>query len=1053
MYRLTVAVIIALLFGDHATICTYATAEDFTPQQLEFFENQIRPLLVEHCYECHSGGSKKLQAELRLDFREALLRGGDSGPSIVPGNADESLLIHSVRYESYEMPPKGKLADADIALLVRWINDGAPWPDEPPPESSLDDKQFNLDSRKASHWAWQPLKAIAPPTVKQTDWPASPIDNFILHKLEQAGLQPAPQIDRIGLIRRLSYDLIGLPPSPEQVDAFMEDTNEGAVERLVDTLLDSQHFGERWGRHWLDLVRYAESRGHEFDHDATNAYQYRDYVIRAFNSDIPYDQFVTEHIAGDLVEKPRMNDEHGFNESILGTGFWFLGEWVHSPVDIRKDEADRFDNMIDVMSKTFLGLTVACARCHDHKFDAITTADYYALTGFLQSSDFRQVRFQTIDNERNVADKLHRLDRDYQTQIGEVIAPYLPVDIQTDLAGLLENRTDQVAYLVSIPGEPAAGATTANDGKSANPSNLIDYATLDSHDYIQDGFIFGKSPAVFGSIAIDTLEPTAKIRINDQFAAVSDRFWDGLVSISENGVQQRGRLSGIPMSGRTLRSPTVRLDSGNIEIRARGVGHIVACVDSHRLIAGPLHNETVVEFNSPNAWTWVRMNLGRYVGHGVHFQFVPSEGNTVAVSMVAQDISDEKRAELEQLEKKRADAAMRLQSWVHEFIATADLPTASSTAAKTLKDLVAKWSTARSELRKMLRDESELAMAMIDSSGEDEHVLVRGNSSSPGPVVPRRYLSAIDGDDALPKETRSGRLELAQRINAPTNPQATRVIVNRIWHHLIGRGIVPTTDDFGVLGQLPTHPELLDYLADQFIRDGKSIKTMIRRIVLSKFYQMSSNSDPMAIAKDPKNRLWHYREPKRLDGESIRDSLLSISGRLDTKMYGPSVPVHLTAFMDGRGRPGASGPLDGDGRRSIYIAVRRNFLSPFMLTFDAPVPFSTMGRRNVSNVPAQSLILMNDPFVVSQAKLWATRVIAEVRSSEPDDSSIDPAEVSRRRIRHLYRYALSRLPTEPETELLLQFAGNAANTPEEEVSQWTDLAHALINTKEFIFLR
>jgi hypothetical protein len=1042
MNRFAIIAIIVLISYCLNASGNFAIAGDFSPQQIEFFEKQIRPLLVEHCYECHSGGSKKLQAELRVDFRDALLTGGDSGPVIVPGNADESLLIHSVRYESYEMPPKGKLADADIALLEKWVNDGAPWPDEPPPELAGNGNQFDLDSRKASHWAWQPLNVVTPPMVKQTDWPVSPIDQFVLQKLETANLNPAPPIDRRGLIRRLSFDLTGLPPTPQQVDAFVADTGDGAVERVVDALLESQSFGERWGRHWLDLVRYAESRGHEFDHDAINAYQYRDYVIRAFNADVPYDQFVTEHIAGDLVQQPRMNPEQGFNESILGTGFWFLGEWVHSPVDIRKDEADRFDNMIDVMSKTFLGLTVACARCHDHKFDAITTADYYALSGFLQSSDFRQVRFQTIDNDRKIAERLSVLDRDYQSRIGELIAPHLPDDLKSELIGLLDKQSDHVAYLVGLPGETATVSKSTEDTQPTDRSILVDYAKLDSREYFQDGFIFGHSPMGLGSLAIENTESGHQLKFNSQNAAVSDRFWDGLISKSENGVQQRGRLGAIPMSGRTLRTPTVRLSAGNIEIRASGVGHIIACVDSHRLIAGPLHNETVVHFKSPDTWTWVRMNLGRYVGHGVHFEFVPDESHSIAVSLVTQNISDEKRVAIEQQEQRRQDISIKLQQWFDKFTGHVQAKNAegSSEAASAVKDLINQWSSARADLRKSVRAESQLAMAMIDSSGEDDHVLVRGNSSSPGPIVPRRYLSAIDGNDPLPKQTLSGRLELAQRINDPNNPQASRVMVNRIWHHLMGSGIVPTTDDFGVLGQLPTHPELLDYLADQFNRDGRSIKSMIRRIVLSKSYQMSSVVAPAALAKDPKNLLWHYREPKRLDGESIRDALLAISGRLDPKMYGPSVPVHLTGFMDGRGRPGASGPPDGNGRRSIYIAVRRNFLSPFMLTFDSPVPFSTMGRRNVSNVPAQSLILMNDPFVVSQAKLLATRMIAEL--SDP-----------KRRVQEMYKLAFSRLPTDQELELLMQHVSPSPESPNEQLLQWTDLAHALINTKEFIFLR
>lgn len=332
---------------------------------------------------------------------------------------------------------------------------------------------------------------------------------------------------------------------------------------------------------------------------------------------------------------------------------------------------------------------------------------------------------------------------------------------------------------------------------------------------------------------------------------------------------------------------------------------------------------------------------------------------------------------------------------------------------------------------------------MMDGTGEDDHVLVRGNSSKPGKIEPRHFLTAITGDAPMLIKAGSGRLELAEHINDPSNPLTSRVIVNRIWHHLMGRGIVPTTDDFGVLGQRPSHPELLDHLAGEFVSDGQSIKRMIRRIVLSRTYQMVSQADPAAMESDPKNMLWHHRPPKRLEGEAIRDSLLAISGQLDAKPFGAPVPIHLTNFMDGRGRPKTSGPLDGDGRRSIYIAVRRNFLSPFMLTFDSPVPFSTMGRRNVSNVPAQSLILMNDPLVVEQARKWAKRVLKQGASVE---ANID----------WMYESAFARKPTELEKRVAMEFLG-AAPADQRDVSvdleRWSHFAHALVNTKEFIFLR
>ena len=361
--------------------------------------------------------------------------------------------------------------------------------------------------------------------------------------------------------------------------------------------------------------------------------------------------------------------------------------------------------------------------------------------------------------------------------------------------------------------------------------------------------------------------------------------------------------------------------------------------------------------------------------------------------------------------------------------------TRSTEANPDARSLLSEWAHERDELRKKIVLRSHLAMAMRDGTGEDGHILVRGNSSRPGKVVPRRFLTAVEGSDAMTIANGSGRLQLANSINDKLNPLSHRVIVNRVWHHLMGRGIVPTTDDFGVLGQRPTHPELLDHLARRFLAEGRSVKKLIRYIALSKTYQMSSGIDADAAERDPKNLLLHHRPLRRLEGEAIRDALLKISGRLDPKQYGLPVPVHLTSFMDGRGRPGKSGPLDGDGRRSIYLSVRRNFLPPFMLAFDTPVPFSSMGRRTSSNVPAQALILMNDPFVVEQAHLCAERVCEAYPQEE--------------RLEALYRTAFSRSPTDAEKRAADQFLSSA----EAKQEAWKDLAHALVNAKEFIFIK
>ncbi|MEM6688680.1 MAG: PSD1 and planctomycete cytochrome C domain-containing protein [Planctomycetota bacterium] len=1146
-------------------------------ERLEFFEKEVRPLLSEHCFECHSTKAERLEANLLLDSREGHLRGGDYGPAIIPGDADGSSLIESVRYESYEMPPTGKLPDEDIEKLVRWVNMGAPWPEEESPKTEGMVEAFDLEKRKAEFWLWQPVTISEPPEVNDAAWPKTDIDRYILARLEEAGLKPSEDADKTAILRRLYFDLVGLPPTAEEVAEFISDEESNAIDKVVDRLLQSPHFGERWGRHWLDLVRYAESRGHEFDHDAQNAFQYRDYVIRALNEDVPYNQFVTEHIAGDLLDEPRLHPTEKFNESVLGTGFWFLGEWVHSPVDTRKDESDRFDNMIDVMSKTFLGVTVACARCHDHKFDAISTADYYSLSGFLQSSDYRQVRFEAIEQNRQVAAKLDDINRKYQQRVFR----------------LLEAQGIQ----------PPSEQSWIDD-----ESIVVDYANIPQDDFMQDGFIFGRSPRVAGDM--DWSSGLDALQFSSFGAAVTDPIWSDLKSVNEGTDHNGSKVAQLPKSGRTLRSPTFEVKDGRVSCLINGVGHIVACVDSHRLVAGPLHGQTVRKVKEGDRW--VTLNLGRYVGHRIHLEFVPALDAQMTVRMVTQGLdanglremdrkldlleepfrafsvsansafglveesnhfeevvfedfesgtyngwtvggeafgeipqtletiasyqgringigkffvnshnirrgggvskgdsltgtltSPEFRIEFDSIDfligggahrgetcvnliidgervlsaTGRSKNEMTLNSWdVRPFngktasIQVVDNHTSGwgnigidhivfrkrirsesierSALAQEAKRILDDWGDEREQISKQIVRRSRLAMAMIDGTGEDDRVLIRGNSSTPGEVEPRHFLTAIAGNDPMEIGQGSGRLELARQINDPANPLTSRVMVNRIWHHLMGRGIVPTMDDFGVLGQRPTHPELLDHLASQFIDDGRSIKRMIKYIVTSRAYRMSSHVDSAAREADPKNLLWHHRPPRRLQGEVIRDSLLAVSGRLDRKTLGPSVPIHLTSFMNGRGRPKESGPLDGKGRRSIYISIRRNFLSPFMLTFDTPAPFSSMGRRNVSNVPAQALIMMNDPLVSELSGKWGRRAIENGSGSK--DSTMED------RIRWMYLTGFGRQPSEDEIRVASAFVNSQATMQGitvNDIGPWASLAHALVNTKEFIFLR
>jgi hypothetical protein len=1100
----------------------------------EFFEKKVRPVLVEHCYRCHSSEAKKLKAGLLLDSREGLLKGGDNGPALVPGQSEKSRLIEAVRYKNVDMqmPPTGKLADTVIADLAAWVKMGAPWPGKA--SVATVKNNFDLERRKREHWAWQPIRSPAPPTVTDKSWAKTPIDQFILAKLEAKKLRPAAPADRRTLIRRVYFDLIGLPPTSEEVEAFVRDSDPDALAKVVDRLLASSQFGERWARHWLDLVRYGETRGHEFDYIAPNAYQYRDYLIRALNADVPYNQFVLEHVAGDLLEKPRLHPKERFNESILGTGFWFLGEEVHSPVDVRQDQAERFDNRIDVLTKTFLGLTVACARCHDHKFDAISTRDYYALYGFLESSSYRQVRFDTLEENRRLATELTERRERARAALGkdlakalqpevDRLADYLLASREAIAAGpefLAESKRFTDAYRhkleeIARPRKLAADALAdwvlavlhaARDersplhpwakiclaGKDTSTANtlrplaqnwrtrldaagtalreasvVVDYRKSTPKEWLEDGVAFGLRPARAGEVRIGDDD----VRLIEQDGAERDPVWDRQKLAPESQFES-GSVGSIVHAGRTLRTPTFTLNPGKLYYLMRGKGRAYAAVDQHILINGPLHSRLVQSIRTDKL-QWIEHDLTAYQGRSTHIEFTPADDADFAVVMVVQsaqapgslDLPNSALAQLLASDSTRSGEALaagyqKVVAAALERLARDRLVGTEGASAQVqllntllqlpyqqrgLREATAGFRTEQAKVISQIKPQTRIALAILDGNALDERVFIRGSPKALGPVVPRRFLEALTGPQAI-ETPGSGRLELARRMVDPNiNPFITRVLVNRVWHHLFGRGIVPSVDNFGVLGEAPTHPELLDYLAQSFADEGWSTKKLIRTLVLTRSYQMSSAVSPEASrelqAVDPKNELLHCMRVRRLEGEALRDALLGISGRLNGDMYGPPVPVYLTEFQDGRGRP-ASGPLDGAGRRSIYLSVRRNFLSPFLLAFDLPIPFSTMGRRTVSNVPAQALILMNDPFVHQQSELWAKRVLAKPGTT-PE------------RITRMYASAFSRPPTEAELKQCSAFLaaqGKLYEDGADSVAAWKDLAHVLFNVKEFIFL-
>jgi len=1155
LLRALLFVVLALAVGTLASTARAATPS-FDPDPTQFFESRIRPLLVDKCYSCHSAQAKKLKGGFLADSRDGLLKGGDSGPAIVPGDPEQSRLIDAIRYGNpdLQMPPKSRLADGQVADLTEWVKRGAPWPAEKVAVGTAPAKPvFDLQKRKAGHWAWQPIRQQSPPAVKNADWPRGPIDCFILAKLESAGLSPAPDADRRTLIRRVYFDLTGLPPTPQEVQAFVDDPSPKAFESVVDRLLASPQFGERWARHWLDLVRYAETRGHEFDYPIPNAWRYRDYVVRALNADVPYDQFVTEHLAGDLLDRPRLNPAEGFDESILGTGFWFLGEELHSPVDIRQDEADRMNNRLDTMTKAVLGLTVGCARCHDHKFDAISTKDYYALTGVLISSAYRQAPFESLEQNRHIAIQLQALRDTARPALSKLAADAEMPGIGRTADALLAAREAMLAGERSPQGEKArlmaesaarrkldpkvlAGWVVAlelarrdagnplhpfavsaldhasEDSKSfqqmfrlsvqtwnsANtapappqgqmpPRTLVDYARP-GEGWWADGFTFGTGPARAGEIELGPAEGLADGFFGlVPFSAVRrDPAWPAVRALDSEA--DPGEIGALERPGRAFRSPKVTLQSGKVWFLTRGSGQIYAAVDSHLLIAGPLHGRLVTRFNGDEThWRWIEQDLSEYEGQRVEFEFSPAGNAPLAVAKIVEsdhppiDLPSNRLNSLvldacsgagvgsvqslalayqglfacvaddlardKVLGSPDADARAPLADWLvrhPDLFSDADSPARQRLAAA-VRDAAGR----QAELLKQVKTESRTAPAMFDGNGVDENVLVRGVAKNTGDLVPRRFLEAIAGSTQSPYPAgSSGRLRLARDILSPDDPFPARVIANRVWQHLMGTGIVPTVDNFGVLGQPPSHPELLDYLAATFRGEQAwSVKKLIRSIVLTRTYQMSSFPDPKAEQADPQDLLLHRMPVRRLEAEAIRDEILAVSGQLDKTVGGPSVDVYVTQFMEGRGRP-AGGPLDGAGRRSLYIEVRRNFLSPMMLAYDMPIPFATVGRRSISNVPAQALILMNDPFVTQQAGVWARRILSQGKK---------PAE---QRIVEMYEEAFARPPTDGEVaegkaflSQMGELYGLNADHRADDERVWADYAHVLFNVKEFIFVK
>ncbi len=797
-----------------------------TPEQLEFFESRIRPVLVQHCYKCHSAEASKadkLKGGLLLDDREGMRRGGESGLAFVPGNIKQSLLLSALRHEDLEMPPKGKLPDPVIADFARWIKMGAP---DPRDGKAVVATTIDLEKGR-QFWSFQPVKKPAVPRSKDPAWSRSGVDQFVARRLKQEGLKPVGSATPESLVRRLYFDLVGLPPTLEELAHWNGELSgarrDAALEELVDTLLDSPGYGEHWGRHWLDVARYAESNGNSRNALFPHAWRYRDYVIDAFNADTPYDRFLVEQVAGDLLPHDNIEQQ---NSQLVATGFLALAS---KPVIKGKAGGfipDIVADQIGVTSRAILGLTVACARCHDHKFDPIPTTDYYGLAGIFSSS-------QTLYGGGG-------------SNMGGAPATGLHVLVEEDPAAMkaYNEWKDQVAGL-------------AGQLKAANAK-------------------------------------LAKLRPK--------------------------RVKGQP----------------------------------------------------------------------------------------APKLNEEQKAELAKLNKQRQQLAVQLK-----------------------------------KVRANAVDPPGSAMGIRESGKIVEvPVYIRGETPRGEPVA-RRLVSVVAGDSTeLFPSGQSGRMEMANWLASDNNPLTPRVMVNRIWQHLFGTGLVRTPDNFGFNGEPPSHPELLDYLAAEFVEDGWSIKRIIRRLVMTRVYQSSGDFDAHNYETDPDN-VYLWRQPRRrLEAEPIRDAILAVSGTLERdRPEGSVVSSHGNKLIQDALTPDKI--HKPSNHRSIYLPILRNGLPEVLSVFDLADPSLVVGHRTVTTVPAQDLFMMNSPFVVEKSGEFAQRLLL---------ASDDEKE----RVKIAFQLALSRAPTSTEVDQAINFIEDAARSlgkqemdENTELRAWAVFCQALFVSNEF----
>lgn len=1075
------------------------------PAAAEFFEKRVRPVLAARCQECH--GAKQQKGGLRLDSLAAILAGGDSGPALEPGRPDSSLLIDAVRYgQVFQMPPKGKLPEDEVAALVEWVRNGAPWPNaEPVAAAPATAAGPLITGEQRAFWAFQPPAEPPLPQVKDASWPASPLDRFVLAKLEAKGFAPAPRADKRTLIRRASYDLTGLPPTPEEVAAFLADESSGAFERVIDRLLASPHYGERWGRHWLDVARYADSNGLDENLAYVNAFRYRDYVVSAFNEDKPYDQFVIEQLAGDLL--PPSGNAATDLQRIVATGFLSLGAKMLAEDDPAKMEMDIIDEQLDTLGVTFMGLTLGCARCHDHKFDPIPTADYYSLAGIFKST-------KTMDNfsvvavwhERALGSKdqisaaeSHRKRKEEKKAAidarvkaaGESLAGDFRNEAARYLlvAAQLVHHGFELQPLMARPAaEQPAGAIVieAENFQRGQATKLFDGYGADI------GVIasFGPEPS-FAEYDVE-VPVTGTYQLELRYAADGPRpvklFVDGGLLKLDAANQRTGSWN--PDTQTWFAEAFITLAAGKHTLRLERrepFPHLDRLALVPRSLpdevdpaafqppapastaGGPLNRAVLEQWRqavlkaqqdpkSPlAAWHVWRTTIGQ----GLPATFDAAASAVMAAvlrapppataTQLAERYAELFRQAIEAVTKneKLNDAALEaIRQLLYDPAGPCALPAEPEHYfASAAKDELAQFRGELARLEQTAPPPLPQAMAVEDRQVSNVKIHIRGNHLTQGEETPRRFPRIIAGENQAPlSSASSGRLELAKWLVAPSHPLTARVMVNRVWRGHFGEGLVRSPDNFGKLGERPTHPELLDWLSRRFVEQGWSLKALHRLIMLSSTYQMSTAWNAAAAAADPENRLLWRMNRRRLEAEAVRDAILAVSGRLDRTLGGRLLNATPRQYVAGTASVDIA--QYESFRRSLYLPVIRSALYETFQAFDFAEPSVPNGGRASTTVAPQALFMMNSPLVAAESKSLADELLGR---SNIDDNA---------RVELLYARAFSRGPTESERVRALEFVRKVASNPawqalepaERRSKAWQSLCRVAISSSEFIYI-